>query len=355
MEYALYSAIVLFITSFSVVLQFYVIFVVIKLSPKSMETYRYFLCLIAVWDLMFSSLLGFGLHPKVLHPLPAGQVNGLFKYLGHTGGIINMSAINFAVVNVIAAQVYSLSYRLAVVLDNTRIQDYFMKPVGIVTAQTIVLGISFGYAIMGYRCIIPTKEATIQYIEGLCAFLNWTPPSRTEVVLGIDFSPQNIGNSPYIPYAIAVIAGMIFVEILCSILAIVIIKILRRNVRAYSKKTYKIQIQLTFLLIIQLLSPIVFLMVPILYPGINGLAVHGTSEATGDLTVIFLSLYALNNPVLTIMFVTPYRRYTLSKLGMCCNKLLRKSLTEDQSTRLSRPSLHIIARRTTISTVVPSQ
>src|SRR4051794_25514413 len=38
-------------------------------------------------------------------------------------------------------------------------------------------------------------------------------------------------------------------------------------------------------------------------------------KAIGNLGLILLALYASSNSLLTILFVTPYRRYTLTKLN----------------------------------------
>ncbi|KAI1694960.1 serpentine type 7TM GPCR chemoreceptor srh domain-containing protein [Ditylenchus destructor] len=90
MDYDFYNATLLLLTTISIFFQCYVVFMVIRASPKSMSEYRYFLCLISIWDLLFTILLGYGLHPKLLLPLSAGEIKGLFKYFGLLGAKVGV-------------------------------------------------------------------------------------------------------------------------------------------------------------------------------------------------------------------------------------------------------------------------
>ncbi|KAI1697834.1 serpentine type 7TM GPCR chemoreceptor srh domain-containing protein [Ditylenchus destructor] len=305
MDDNLYNGILLFLTTISILLQCYVIFMVIRASPKSMSAYRYFLCLISVWDLIFTILLGYGLHPKLLFPLSAGKINGFLRYFGLIGAKVGLCAIIFAAVNVFAAQLYCLLYRLAVVLPDQRIYEYIMKPTSIVLAELFSLGIALAYGIPVYEVLL-SGEALTLYVEGVSAYFNITAPPADSVVLAMDFNPEIKVNSP-IPYCEAMVIGFVLVELLCFVMAYFIIKILRKNVHLYSKHTYRIQIQLTVLLIVQLASPIIFFMAPVIYALLSGL-LGSAITTSGDIGIIFLCLYALSNSLLTVLFITPYRR-----------------------------------------------
>ncbi|KAI1731207.1 serpentine type 7TM GPCR chemoreceptor srh domain-containing protein [Ditylenchus destructor] len=306
MDDNLYNGILLFLTTISILLQCYVIFIVFRASPKSMSAYRYFLCLISVWDLVFTILLGYGLHPKLLFPLSAGQINGFMRYFGLIGAKVGLCAIIFAAVNVLAAQLYCLVYRLAVVLPDQRIYEYIMKPASIVVAELFSLGIALAYGIPVYEVLLSGETLTI-YVVGVSTYFNVTVPPADAVVLAMDLNPAITVNSP-IPYCEAMVIGFVIVELICFVMAYFIIRILRKNAHLYSKRTYKIQIQLTALLIVQLASPIIFFMAPVVYALLSGLLGNAITTS-GDIGIIFLCLYALSNSLLTILFITPYRRH----------------------------------------------
>src|SRR4051794_12051521 len=78
------------ITTISFSLQSSVLWMIWRISPPEMSTYRYFLSLIAIWDLAFNVLLGFGMAPEALIPRFAMSVHGFFGLFGFTGSHIGV-------------------------------------------------------------------------------------------------------------------------------------------------------------------------------------------------------------------------------------------------------------------------
>ncbi|KAI1709767.1 serpentine type 7TM GPCR chemoreceptor srh domain-containing protein [Ditylenchus destructor] len=357
MEDQLYSVTLLTITIVSILLQCYVFFMIIRQSPTSMSSYRYFLCLISAWDLLFTILLGLGLHPKLMFPISAGKVNGFFKPLGLPGAKIGLCLVVYSSVNVIASQAYCLIYRLTVVIPNKWIHEYSMKPISKVIMQIIWQALALAYGVNIYWILL-SGEQLKNHIDGSCAYFNITPPTPGTPILAMNFDPDVKVNSP-IGYGKAIVIGFVAAEFLCFLMAYFIVRVLRKNARNFSKKTYLIQLQLTFLLIAQLASPIVFFLVPVVYALYAALAGNSLSLSTGDIGIIFLTLYALSNSLLTILFVTPYRRYTLRRLGPILGlfgRRFRQSIIQEASSAAKptsdRAHPFVVRRSTAISTVM---
>ena len=87
---------------------------------------------------------------------------------------------------------------------------------------------------------------------------------------------------------------------------------------SFSSRTYRMHMQLTALLALQLLCPIVCIAMPVsilcLYSVFYG---HALTLEGGEVGVTALALYATVNSLLTLLFVTPFRRYTANGLITC--------------------------------------
>ncbi|KAI1702072.1 serpentine type 7TM GPCR chemoreceptor srh domain-containing protein [Ditylenchus destructor] len=300
----------------------------------------FFTLILQVWDLLFTILLGLGLHPRLMYPVSAGKVNGFFKPLGLPGAKVGLCLIVYSSVNVIGSQAYCLIYRLAVVIPYKWIREYVTMPVSKIIIQIMWNPFALAYAIPIYWYSLGGEELK-SYVNTKCAYFNITPPNPGTPVLAMDFHPDVKVNSPIV-YGKAIVIGFIAGEIICFLTAFFIVRILRKNAHNFSTKTYMIQLQLTFLLIAQLVAPIVFILVPVIYAIYAGLSLNLVGQAAGDMGIIFLSLYALNNSLLTILFVAPYRRYTLRKLGPIFGifgRRFRKSITQEANSAVKPISI----------------
>ncbi|KAI1705153.1 serpentine type 7TM GPCR chemoreceptor srh domain-containing protein [Ditylenchus destructor] len=247
-----------------------------------MSDFRYFLCLISIWDLLFTVLLGYGLHPTFLFPLGAGQINGFFKYLGPTGANIGFCLIIFAAVNVFNAQNFCLLFRVTVLLPNTNIYELFMKPVSFILSQIYWMAISLAYAIPLYSILLKDKTL-VTFVTAASKALNLPPIKPDAVIIAVDFNPELPIGINTRRYCAAIVGGVIYFEIFCLAMTIYIIKRLRKNAHLFSKKTYSLQIQFTLVLAYQLLSPLIFILVPvstILILAMMGIAPFSRSAGT---------------------------------------------------------------------------
>ncbi|KAI1695290.1 serpentine type 7TM GPCR chemoreceptor srh domain-containing protein [Ditylenchus destructor] len=183
-----YFTIILLITTVSVLLQCYLLFMLIYASPKSMVTYKYYLCVISVWDLLFAAALGYGLHPKVLFPYGCASVNGFFQYFGQTGAKVGLSIVLFTAVCVIMAEVNCLLYRMTVILSDERIHEWYMKPVCVIFIQIVIIGLAAVYGIRLFDIFLDEKQIP-EWLQRYSLVWLVPPPSNDTILLAIEFDP----------------------------------------------------------------------------------------------------------------------------------------------------------------------
>ncbi|KAI1722398.1 serpentine type 7TM GPCR chemoreceptor srh domain-containing protein [Ditylenchus destructor] len=292
-----------------------------------MSAYRYFLSIITVWDMIFTALLGFGLHPKLIFPMSAGVARGFIYAFGTTGARVLLCIIIYAAVNLLAGQAYCLMYRLSVIWENRKVHHIFMKPITLVLMQIFWQLLALAFSIPAYECFTNSER----FRE---AYRTWGLPlpyiSPDEVGLFMEYVPRTR------TYAEFIVGGFVLSEILCFLIAYLIFRNLKKNSHHFSKKTYRIHLQLTLLLVIQLSLPFIFIVFPIGYALKAALTNDPLNEGAGDIGIIMLSLYATVNSFVTIIFVTPYRRYTKRKLLSVlscgrCNKSISGISSEGSS------------------------
>jgi hypothetical protein len=104
-------------------------------------------------------------------------------------------------------------------------------------------------------------------------------------------------------------------ELGCVVLIILILVILRRNSKNFSKKTYQLHFQFTILLAVQLATPLFLVVSPVaLYLVVVFFMDRQSTRFISMTGYLMISLYGLTNAMFTITFVGPYRVYTYKKL-----------------------------------------
>ncbi|KAI1692002.1 serpentine type 7TM GPCR chemoreceptor srh domain-containing protein [Ditylenchus destructor] len=287
--------------------------------------------------------------PSMLYPASCILSNGPYKYFGAQFCLIALCFTLFCVVNVKTAQDYCMMYRLTVILPNKRIHEYFMKWQIAVLTQLFLLGLSLETSLTLYLSFREPGALTKEYIDTW--FVEpieeyWRLPdfNRNATILCTNwFSPH---QTRLVWTGISIIAVS---EVFCFVMAATIFGILRKNISRYesklaqlgiaennrilpyhvgrfSRKTYSMHLQLTTLIVVQYISPIIFLIGPLsvlIYKQFGGTDVP--TRALGDSMVVAFSLYGCANTLLTLAFVAPYRNFTKKKLlGLLLRIGLRK-------------------------------
>jgi hypothetical protein len=116
------------------------------------------------------------------------------------------------------------------------------------------------------------------------------------------------------PALIALIVCVALSEIYCVIVAFVVLFILIRKSVHFSKETYRLHLQFSSLLAAQFVTPLLFIIVPVIYYLIFVIILGGQSKREiTQLTFACLTVYGATNSLLTISFVGVYRKYTYNK------------------------------------------
>ncbi|KAH7680523.1 hypothetical protein AAVH_41102, partial [Aphelenchoides avenae] len=110
--------------------------------------------------------------------------------------------------------------------------------------------------------------------------------------------------------ALGTIAGLMTASQLTSVLIAFFIIFKVRRHTGTSEKTRQIHVQLTRLLLLQILCPVVCMLGPVLYMmGCVVIRVHALLVGF-YLCFVGLSAFPLANALLTVVFVAPYRKFT---------------------------------------------
>ena len=138
-------------------------------------------------------------------------------------------------------------------------------------------------------------------------------------------------SNPFIPRVIAaMMAFSVVSELGCLAIAGGILRVLRKEMAHFSRKTYRMHLQLTVLLVVQAASPILFVAIPLVMAMIYQIVLGYTlGPASRELRFLLLSFYSTNNAMLNIFFIAPYRRYTLYQLS----RLLPGCMTKEKWAR----------------------
>uniref|UniRef100_A0A915E8J4 Uncharacterized protein n=1 Tax=Ditylenchus dipsaci TaxID=166011 RepID=A0A915E8J4_9BILA len=302
-----YERLLFLITTFSVLIQAYVILLVVKVSPSSMKTYRYFLISYTIWDLLFTIVLGFVLDIDVKLPLMAGgYINGLAKYCGPHGGILALSFFTFLAGGLMYSMINGLVFRYAAVQTDPTFMQWLMKPMTYVWSFLMAILIAFIAGFSVYLAL--SKPETYDHDLPLPEF----QAVIKDIANGQVIVNLNPFEWPTIRMAIVLIFGFMAAQVAAFLLGFATLRNLNRNARFFSQKTFRMHLQFTVVLCIQIATPVVFIVFPMTVGGINVLIVKSMDKLPAQIGLLLMSLYASSNSLLSIFFISPYRRYSMN-------------------------------------------
>jgi hypothetical protein len=122
----------------------------------------------------------------------------------------------------------------------------------------------------------------------------------------------SIGAPMFYKYMGLVLIIFVISECLCFILLVLILKALRRNLHTFSEHTYRMHIQFTYCLALQILSPLLYIFVPVCAGIITALNALRPTKLLVEISFLCIIFYGLSNSLLTIVFVSPYRKHFLN-------------------------------------------
>lgn len=138
---------------------------------------------------------------------------------------------------------------------------------------------------------------------------NTTDPviQPTDVILVFNFHI----NYLLFYYMIFILVMFIIFESLSFFILHIILKILKRNIQSYSAQTLKLHRQFSLLLGAQFLSPFIYLFIPVIGAIIGMLRKEQLNKLAVEMFIFGVIFYGYSNSVITVVFVTPFRRHFL--------------------------------------------
>ncbi|KAI1706540.1 serpentine type 7TM GPCR chemoreceptor srh domain-containing protein [Ditylenchus destructor] len=315
----------LFVFTFiAILLQLYVIVLVKKETPPSMKSYSWFLIQYTIWDMLFTATLGFAMGPDFPSQDIAGAfVNGFARYFGKYAGNVSLAFMVFCVSAMLITLAECLIYRMMVVRADDDALKIFLKPSTLVIVSIVALSIAAAIAVACYFALMKPEDYPnlyVAYWKKISDYPWLLEKLQDDTSVAIVFD----GHSTYVQVFFIIVFGLFtFYEVISFAIAWSILYTLRQNSQYFSPKTYKMHRQLTFLLIGQLLTPIICNILPISLIVLSIVADFRIASWNVQLMILTMTLYAPVNSLMTIHFVTPYRKFTYAKIDCKSNKSSR--------------------------------
>ncbi|KAH7703802.1 hypothetical protein AAVH_29022 [Aphelenchoides avenae] len=295
--------------------QLYNVFLILRVTPQSMSKYRLLMLLCTLYDLLFVLNAAYFMQPKPIMAFSCVSMHGLSRYFGMEGARLSMAVAVFFEAMVVGCQLYCLIYRTCLVMGYLDASDVFARPLVVLVASLFNVAVAVALSRLIYNCLLSD--------EGI---LNYEPWPGFEKPLTEHLAPEDsvvfcLPDSEALITAGAIIGGaFVTVQAACITLSVLGIRHLKKNSHGFSEKTRAMHLQLTRLLLAQILSPMICMFMPIvgfvIFIIISMNMVFPWSNLPVELGILCFTAFPLINAILTITFVPPYRRFTTSLLSM---------------------------------------
>lgn len=214
--------------------------------------------------------------PNLLYPASCFVVDGFLKMFGYTVALVGVGIYEFRPHSPTAyyfqsgfivlsgactklTQDYCLLYRFILVANKPKLLKFVNHAAGAVCIQFIILLLGVGLGVGSWWTFFPYNR-----IPGyLALWADEVPPlpafAPNAVMLCVDvyYNPATILFSETIAISFAVS------EVLSILFAVGTFKALRNNSTRFSRKTYRMHVQFTALLVAQFVAPFVFMVGPV--------------------------------------------------------------------------------------------
>uniref|UniRef100_A0A7E4ZX22 G protein-coupled receptor n=1 Tax=Panagrellus redivivus TaxID=6233 RepID=A0A7E4ZX22_PANRE len=273
-----------------------------------MQTYRYFLCTFIFWDAIFNVTVGFFILPVPLFPsygiIACGFAEDLQQIFGPNVVRVFICAAFWCGADLIQLQDFCLVYRFTALHPNKNLRKWFMSWPSMLVFHVI------GFAICFATCI-PIWYTVIDEADEAAYMAHYDPSIFKAIQPGDVTTFFKVASPIWTYYCPAVLIGFGLHFILSATISISIIRFLSQNAHAFSVKVYRLHKQLTIVLILQIFTPLIFMIIPIsilvMYTLYLKIPVNATAAHFG---ILLLTVYPSTNTIITIICVTPYRRFT---------------------------------------------
>ncbi|CAD5232355.1 unnamed protein product [Bursaphelenchus xylophilus] len=274
-----------------------------------MGLYRYFLVIVTLNDMILTVIIGFLLCPVPGDPFPGTglKMEGIFSHVGEKGVYIMIILLSVFAGNVVSCQNYGLVYRFVVILPNETFSRVASHPICtviyIIFCEIIVFGIGFGLS----NSLATQEQAKALLIQrGLWANDPITPGSYR-----ILFKSE---RSEFKSLILGIFAIALFAEFFYLLCVRYILYLIRQQGAIFSKSTYRMHRQLTILLGVQLLVPLICVLFPVCVTFASALIGKPFTSFTAKVGILVIASQSTFSSIMTICFIGPYRRFVLRQL-----------------------------------------
>ncbi|KAH7718175.1 hypothetical protein AAVH_14378 [Aphelenchoides avenae] len=350
------------VTSVNLLLQVYTFYLVLRVARTQLNEYRYFMMLSTTWDTCLTLTLGFAIQPHVHGPLYACiSARGPVAAFGHEGARISVVLLYTFGVNLVGSQVYSMVYRVTAVHTNPSVKRRFLSWPFVALFLLSMLATSAG---LSYAIHIATVRDTDELYDGRDisaemsrnaagdtiyvhrdlwrAFLHWM--KVTEYITEEDTSMMCFNSfdwtTRYVQAGIVLL--FVLIEVVSSSAAFWIIRRVGR-LSSQSQAARRMHVQLTRLLLLQMLCPLICMLGPVLY-FVMSVMWFRASIVGPYVGLVIIGVFPMVNALLTITFVGPYRRFTVGWLKAAAKGDLRAISSEQTSSGASSSLAQEVAR-----------
>ncbi|CAI4221341.1 unnamed protein product [Auanema sp. JU1783] len=333
----LFSATVLSLALVGDITNCLLIYVIITRSSNEINLYRYSLLKLTICDLIFSLCGVFLTGPDILFPLPVAAINGLAQYFGEEGSRISVCILVISGMTVFTANNDCCFTRLMIIYQRQDLLDFtfsfrgFIMVIAINIVFAIIVTPPLYYAANQNEFVLETVQN-----KNLTHFLRQYEFDTTAVFVTVD-----IYSDKAIPLAIITVFGLGAFYV-CNLAASIFTAWKVNNAREHlSESSYKLQRQLSIMLVIQNLYPIVAITIPLI---VVMLVVTNWSGGNiplflFDIPYLTVTMYPLASGSLSFYFVGPYRKFLFEKFFCRDNNSIRSVSERTNSAHVQKPRL----------------
>ncbi|KAI6222244.1 hypothetical protein M3Y95_00964300 [Aphelenchoides besseyi] len=250
-----YQITMLIITIITLFFQFFVLYLILRVSPRTMRSYIPYLAISCICEIIFSFNYGIMVMFDVPEVYPGAGllISGYSKYFGQEFVNFCVAAIYALGCSILMCQNVCLIFRYLSIRSSPELKNKFTKLPVTLLVYTFVFGISIALGIASFFAIASPEE-----YQSILSTKNLNVP--------IDLNTTRIlarTNRPYLQYFQGATALLILMsEVLYLIIVVYILQVLKQNSSSFSKRSILLQRQLTLLLAAELLVPLIMLILP---------------------------------------------------------------------------------------------
>uniref|UniRef100_A0A7E4W3Y1 7TM GPCR serpentine receptor class x (Srx) domain-containing protein n=1 Tax=Panagrellus redivivus TaxID=6233 RepID=A0A7E4W3Y1_PANRE len=286
-----------------------------------MSEYRYFVCTFIFWDTIYNISVGFFALPVPLFPafgfITTGFNEDFVNFFGLRVGKVLWAVIFWCGADLLQLQFFCLLYRFCALHPNEDLRKKFMSWPSMIAFHILGYGLCFSVS-------IPVTYTVVEVADYPAYMARYNASTFDLIKPGDVYGFLDEESSVWSYFCPVVLALFVMNTVLSLLLSAYIIRMLSQNSKNFSKKTYRLQLQLSFVLVIQIILPLIFVVGPlsVLFIYMVYLKIPLTRTAA-YIGVSLLTVYPSLNTLITIVCVTPYRNFTVKWMMVIVNLIKR--------------------------------